>query len=284
MERQEIKTILMFLLIFLLNLYVELSRKNIVEVKKSNLIENPRICVLMWYDKNVKNYADLNFKINQLYCQKYGYDIIKSDERFYQYRKPHFERIPLIINYFEKYNYLIWIDADAYFNYDSPPIENILKKHDNCSFIFSGDKGANVKTNQNNPQYIINSGFFICKNCEYSKNLLLKWAYSSDFYHISRKSDKILKKIGFWQDQGVLRLMYYLNIMNIRENSIVIPIGILQSFCGSNNLGFKVKHNNLYLKYGIEKPLVNHCAGYNSKVREKTSREYYENLIKIFSK
>jgi hypothetical protein len=35
-----------------------------------------KICVVMYYDSNVSEYADLNFKINKLYCDKYNFDII----------------------------------------------------------------------------------------------------------------------------------------------------------------------------------------------------------------
>ena len=85
-----------------------------------------KIGVFMWFDNQIKEYADINYKINKIYCDKYGYTLIKSNIRKYPERKPHWERIPLILENFDKFDYLIWIDADAHFYIDSPPITNII--------------------------------------------------------------------------------------------------------------------------------------------------------------
>ena len=269
------KTIFLFLIIYLIIRYYDLSELKIIKNKN----KKHKIAIVMWYNENVKGYGDLNFEINKMYCDKYGYDIIKSDQRFYKFRKPHFERIPLILNYIDNYDYIVWVDADAYFNYDSPPLENIINQHLDKYIIFSGDKGARRKTNVTNPKYIINSGFFICKCCEYTKNILLKWGYSSKLYHMSRKNYKIIKIIGRYQDQGIIRLIYYLNINNIQEHSVVVPIGVLQCFCNNNYKYMKMIHPKVYRKYKINKPFINHCAGQNSKEREIISTNYLNEII-----
>jgi hypothetical protein len=53
------------------------------------------------------------------------------------------------------YNYVIWIDADAIFLKNSPPITNVIEKHSETLFILSGDVTQ--------PDSDINSGFIIAK-------------------------------------------------------------------------------------------------------------------------
>ena len=45
------------------------------------------ICICMYYDPKIKSFADINYKINEIYCRKYGYDIIKSNIRSYKKKK-----------------------------------------------------------------------------------------------------------------------------------------------------------------------------------------------------
>ena len=90
---------------------------------RSNKKMSNNIAVLMWYDDHVKNYGDNCYKINKVYCQKHGYDLIKSSDRFYKDRNPHWERFPLILDHINSYDYVVWIDADAFFYNISPPIK-----------------------------------------------------------------------------------------------------------------------------------------------------------------
>jgi len=228
-----------------------------------------KIGVFMWYDSNIKDYAEINYQINKIYCDKYGYDIIKSDVRRYPERKPHWERIPFILEYFDKYDYLIWIDADAHFHVDSPPITNVTKTYPDKIFIFSGDTDVGNKK----LTCEINSGFFIVKPTEESKNILKRWMDDEDLF----QSPKLKKPIfgrNKWNDQAVLRIMYSENILNICDNSIIIDYGILQHF----NKKHKLKQRLFEL---TSNPFVFHCTNgdmmkYDNRV--KHSKEYYNNI------
>lgn len=39
------------------------------------------ICVIMFYDDNIRCYGDINYNINKLYCEKYNLSIILSNEK-----------------------------------------------------------------------------------------------------------------------------------------------------------------------------------------------------------
>ena len=93
-----------------------------------------KIAVLMWYDGEFESYGDNCYKINKVYCDKYGYDLIKSSERVYDsvslpFRKAHWERYPLILKHIKNYDYVVWIDADAFFYNISPPIIDLINKY-----------------------------------------------------------------------------------------------------------------------------------------------------------
>lgn len=40
-----------------------------------------KVALIMFYDENIKEYGDINFKINKMYCNKYNIDIIVSNEK-----------------------------------------------------------------------------------------------------------------------------------------------------------------------------------------------------------
>ena len=83
-----------------------------------------------------------------------------------------------------------------------------------------------------------------------------EWAYNNDLY----------KKNPFpkWWDQGVVIYMYTNNILDIRQNSVTIPYGILQHF-----------YEHELSKFGLEKPFIHHSAGIKSSDRFESSNKYY---------
>lgn len=231
---------------------------------------NNKIGVFMWYDDKIVSYAENNYKINKIYCEKYGYNLIKSKLRLCNERKPHWERIPLLLKYFDDFDYLIWIDADAHFYIDSPPITNVINSYPEKLFIFSGD----TDTYATNNNWVINSGFFIVKKCYKSRDILNKWITDCELY----KSPELSKPIfgsNNWNDQAVLRLMYSKNIENISDNSIIIKYGILQHFDENHKLPENV--------FGlINRPFIYHCTNGINMIYENrvnNSMKYLEKCI-----
>jgi len=229
---------------------------------KAELLEPSKICVVMWYDSNISEYADINFLINKLYCKKYGYRIIKSSLRRTQLH-PTWERAPLMIEALNYYKYVIWIDSDAIFLKDSPPITNVICEYPDKLFILSADVYHNCDTE-------INAGFIIAKHSPDTITCLREWHKNPDIsangeaYHVL--------------DQGALRYMYDKNICNMQSNSVVIPYGILQSF--PNYQDARLSNIN---KYGLtDRAFVAHMAGTNKDDRVKFATLYLKhNFPKI---
>jgi len=177
-------------------------------------MKNMKLCICMWYDDAIACYADRISKVNKAYCDKHGYDIVISHTHNYPNRAPHWERIPLVLNLLPLYDYVIWVDADAFFYPNAKRLEPIIEKYPNTNIIWSSD-WEKVKTS-------INSGIFIVKNTNYSKLFLEKWA--SDPTHVCEKYNQ-----SWSHDQGVLRTLYEENVMDVQSNTTIIQRQILQN-------------------------------------------------------
>jgi len=210
-----------------------------------------KVGIVMFYDDQIRDYGDINFEINKRYCEKHNLDIIVSHTKFYMNRNSMWERIPLILNSIKNYDYLVWIDADAFFYYDSKDIREVINAYPNQNFIFSFDIGNNN----------VNSGFFIVKNSEYCIDFLIKWGFDDTLCY--------LNKHPHWPDQGVLMYMIEENTLDIINNCVMLDYGILQHFTEDE------------LQTMTPKPYVFHLAGKEGKIRYDTSKKYFETTFKI---
>ena len=220
-------------------------------------MESPKLAILMWYNDYLKNkYADISYDINKMYCDKHDITLIKEDFVRCKDKTAHWEKVAMCLFYLEKFDYVMWIDADAHFFIDKNSILNLIDQYKNYDIIFSGDIGKSLDIKKDN----INTGVFICKNTLKTKKILETWLYEEELYNL---------QLVNW-DQGVLREMYSKNILDIQKVSYVVPYGILQHFepqCEN----FK------------DKPYINHLAGefkwkYNKIIPVFTE---YLNKIKI---
>jgi hypothetical protein len=203
-----------------------------------------KVGVIMFYDDRIKEYGDINYNINKKYCEKYNLELILSTHKKLNNRHSAWERLPLIIDNLLNYDYLIWIDADAFFYNDAGNVMDIINQNPNVHFIFSNDLG-----NGN-----INTGVFIVKNSKYSLNFLTKWLYDEDLY--------VNNPYPGWWDQGVLIDMFNKNIFEIQQNSIHLDYGVLQHFYDHDKVS-----NQTY---------VYHLAGRPGYRRYEISKNYWE--------
>jgi len=207
-----------------------------------------RVAVIMFYDDAIKSYGDINAKINKRYCKKHNIEFIVSNTRYYDNRHPAWERLPLILRYIEDYDYLVWIDADAFFYIDGESIVKVIEEHPDKNFIFSKDSIHNN----------INTGILIVKNSKYCIDFIKLWAFNEELYRINPHP--------YWWDQGVLIYMYQQNIYDIQNNQFSYEYGELQHFYEEE------------LKTLPKKPFIYHLAGKSHFDRIKASSEYYDKI------
>tara|TARA_R110002020_G_scaffold438063_1_gene648463 strand:+ start:1622 stop:2296 length:675 start_codon:yes stop_codon:yes gene_type:complete len=221
-----------------------------------------KIGVLMWCDEHTaKKYGNISYQINKLYCDKHGYDLIFSSKRRQKRDELPWEKIPMVIEYIDKYDYTIWIDTDAHFYIDKGPLEDIIKQCPGAHFIFSEDQETVIascyecyEVRDRKSSHRLNSGIFIVKNTKEARQILTKWAYDDTLYSLQRAN---------WE-QGVLQEMWKTNMLNINDLSVIIPYGILQNFS----------------KKPEKMPYIRHFAG-TFKTSIKQTFETYFNEITI---
>jgi len=205
------------------------------------------VCIVMFYDDNIKSYGEINYKINKKYSEKYNLEIILSNKKKLYNRHSAWERLPLLLENILNFDYLIWIDADAFFYNDATNIVDVINDNRDVNFIFSKDLGNNN----------INTGIFIVKNSQYSIDFLTRWLYDKNLYKNN--------PYPYWWDQGVLIDMFNKNILNIKQNSIQFEYGILQHFTENDKL--------------INKTYIFHLAGRDKITRYNVSKQYFDKLI-----
>jgi hypothetical protein len=202
----------------------------------------------MWYDENANIYGNINYTINKAYCDKNNIQLFKSNKRRHSNRHPAWERIPLILEHINDYDYIMWIDADAHFYIDSENIINLINDNNNYDFIFSKDISV-----------AINTGCFIVKNTKYSIDFLKKWGYDEELYKNNN--------YPYWWDNGVILDMFTLNILDIKNKCIIIDYGVLQHFYEDELLP--------------NKPFIFHLAGQSKEIRIKHSLNYKDSIYQV---
>ena len=241
------KLIILIILICILSYLIHIN-----SCYKETYDNKNKIAVCMWYDKAIKDYGNIAKKINKIYCKKHKYDLIYSKKRLLPERHPSWECIPLLLNTLKtnKYDYVIWIDADACFNLKSTnTIENIINSNKDKDIIFSGDETT----------FIINSGFMIFKNSDISKQFCKNVINSH-----KRKECRKHFNVHAWEQSCIIDL-YKNNIDNIKNHSVIIPYKILQI----------MPHRN---KNKIENGIVIHYAGAAKQIRIQELNKIYKKL------
>lgn len=199
----------------------------------------------MWYDETIASYGNINYEINKKYCDKNNIELIRCNERRYSNRHSAWERIPLILKYINEYDYVMWIDADAHFYIDSKNIMDLINTNTSSNFIFSKDISE-----------AINTGCFIVKNIQYSIDFLTKWGYDEILYNNN--------SYPCWWDNGVILDMWQQNILDIKNNCIIIDYGVLQHFHEDESLP--------------NKSFIFHLAGRSTKIRMNHSLNYIKKI------
>lgn len=203
-----------------------------------------KIGIFTWFDDEC-NYSNYFVNKNLAYSSKYRYDFISSSKRRLPVtKKPHFERIPLLLENFDKYDHLVWLDADAYMlDRDLSELTDNIKS----DIIIGFDQSKKVKAyDRNFPNDInIQTGAFIVKSSDYSKRVLEEWLSqgmpAAKKYKNYGNSLEPKRRYRF-RDQGALRWMYFNNMLDIRGHSTILPHGTLQTFNPQNNCNSYIMH------------------------------------------
>ena len=233
--------------------YVIHSNIKSFDAKKNKKSNKFNISVVMWYNKNIEDYAKYTFQINKRYCELNNYDLIHSDKVYFQNRHPSWECIKLVYDTLNNHNYeyVIWIDADAIFNLENNNknlLNDVIESYSDKDIIFSDDNMSSC---------IINCGFMIFKNTELSKKICNKIILGENC------KSTFTKRI--WE-QSCLNKYYKMNIYNIQNNTVILPYGLLQIWGKdliTNKFGIRQLSNKKIFKNN--NPLIIHLCTEKNK-------------------
>jgi len=203
----------------------------------------------MWFDSGIADYADAAWKINCAYGQRHGVDVVRSDEKR-DGRRATWQRMKLMLEFIERYDYVVWCDADAAFNVRGQSLEAFIRAHDYPDSILSEDSPDSWSNFRDGKMSVlseahlratnINAGVVVVRNSPAGLRLLEQWDRSEGFTN---------------NDQTPLRYLYYTFIRGLDSGfgrMVKVPYGVLQVF--PKGLGDAMRPQT-------PEPLVFHMAG-----------------------
>jgi hypothetical protein len=203
------------------------------------------IDVLIAFDNNLQELADLNMPILQKYCHKHNHGlIIRKIENF---DKPAAWFKPIAI--YEELNknqcdYLLWLDIDTL-------VLNLDFSLDNLS---SSNKSLYISNDING----INSGVMLIKNCDQMK---IFFSTVSSLY-------EQFKNHGWWEQAAIMELIKH-NYLNINHYTEYVPQKILNAYVK----GLVATTDDGYVD---ENSFVLHLPSVNKQLRIKTISDYID--------
>lgn len=188
-----------------------------------------KICVISAATENLKYQYEYTNKNKETYCKSHGYDykfelIKETEKKAYHYRKD------MILRYLDKYDYVVWMDVDAWFNNKTISFENIIHEiGENYDLIVSYDH-PNVNSPKDWHDKYINSGVLIFKNTENSRKMIKLWA------NPPVDAKKWMSSHTGLNDQPYLS-MYILWDSFFQNKVKVVPPRVLNWFLASGSIG-----------------------------------------------
>jgi len=209
----------------------------------------PRLAILMWWDSEIDDYANLTWEINCAFGRHRGIDVIRSN-KVRDHRASNWQRIKMMKRYIEEYDYVIWCDADAAFNDHSSSVKAFMHLHDFPDAFLSDDLAQSwnhemsmtTLSEEEKKQCNVNSGVIMVRNSDSGKKLL-------DLWGSSEHSD----------DQSALRLLYHKHLSDSHQNLghvVKVPYGVIQIFPH-----LKPPRDITTPRHEKDEPFIYHMAG-----------------------
>jgi mannan polymerase II complex MNN10 subunit len=206
----------------------------------------PRICICMSHTRNIYSYSKLAVQINSLYAKKHGYDF-KVFEKEMTDRAPQWVKVSVVRDLLEgdMYDYVFWIDADAFFNKQDKTLESIIELDPEKDFIICDDSPNSGNSNT------VNTGTFLIKNTDWSKRFLSEWYnYTGEYLY------------KFAHEQQVL----YSFLEKYKENILVTDSRLFNSAWSDYNAGV------------IGKYFIVHLMSLSEEIRVQYMTDYIKNM------
>tara|TARA_B100001094_G_scaffold177096_2_gene171079 strand:- start:4340 stop:5044 length:705 start_codon:yes stop_codon:yes gene_type:complete len=196
----------------------------------------------MFYTKDYKIGSHTE-NINREYCKKNNYTLIIYNEvpKILESRHTSWCKHYYLLKHIEDFDYVMWIDADAFFCNHSIKIEDWIDKSDNKDYIITRDAGYSELKHSQNKKYnkdpLLNSGVIIMKNTENNKNLLNHILYDPihEANYKNKRSTNPITGMHGW-DQAAVRHVYKANVFDMKNNMFISKDTNLNNNCHPKNI------------------------------------------------
>lgn len=149
-----------------------------------------KICVVMLYTPNISSYSSITERINRQYCNKWNYDF-KLYNTLIPNKWPTWSKLEAIKSSLPNYDYIFWIDSDAFFNDHDIKLEQFITSYD---MYICDDLPNNVP----GQHCLVNTGTMLIKNTKYMQDFINIWLnydgpYNYQPYHEQTVLDYMIK-------------------------------------------------------------------------------------------
>lgn len=153
-----------------------------------------KITVVTLYTSNFLTNEFIKTKLPNFrqYTTKHNYETVKIEKSLDKSRSPQWSKIKAVYNTLERTNtdWVFWCDADTLFMDFERRLETFIDEDYNL--IYCSDLSKTLW---------VNSGVFFAKNCDWTKEFLLK-IYNDNNYYVQKRRE-------FDYEQGSLRELLY---------------------------------------------------------------------------
>jgi hypothetical protein len=216
---------------------------------------NKKILVFSYHDENChhgpsfKTIGEITRQSKEEYCKIHGYDFYLKDKDFDKSWTPRSERINILINNIDNYDWIWYLDADVMIMNQTIKIENLID--DNYDLIIAKTRTEGLIE--------INDGSMLVKKSKWSKNFL---------NHIKSVAETSSNP---WPCQQAI--IDYINITHIEEakkHIKIVPLRFFNSYYHSWHPNDNYQHGDFTI----------HLAGRSNQSRFEIFNEAKEHIIK----
>ncbi|TWO34375.1 hypothetical protein E1J38_000570 [Seonamhaeicola sediminis] len=194
-----------------------------------------KVCIISGRYPQTKFSSAINHKI---YADKFGYSYIHCNYPT-QAKNPYLNKIHYVLSFIDYFDYLVWIDDDAFFFDFEKDIMSFMPKGDKFLSFCKSPSFKELKT-------YLSSGQFIIKNNSLSKQFL------RDILNISLNDIKAWwkKDLGYFSNGDQDAIIYLLLTKEAYKEKYILY----------NYKAFNSRAENLFNK-DVHKPLILHFTG-----------------------
>lgn len=169
-----------------------------------------RKVLVVTYSDREEEFENLASKINEAYCSRHGYEYLRMKTSRFDSLPPWWRKVfiiqDLMKNSKDRYDYIMWVDSDAAFAKDAPPIHKLFARpRRNGKIFFVGDDISLKIYGYGSRQGTSNAGVFAVSNTPEGRKFMEEWANMFDPSKWCLASDESCNKantFGKWKTDG----------------------------------------------------------------------------------